>query len=62
MTKNRTRTPVYLDPGMHPGLEVKGLSCERQSVHSLAALRHLSGLPHTHKSIYHRLLNAGTAS
>ena len=27
MTKNRTRTPVYLDPGMHPGLEVKGLIC-----------------------------------
>ena len=26
MTKNRTPTPVYLDPGMHPGLEVKGLS------------------------------------
>ena len=26
MTENRTRTPVYLDPGMHPGLEVKGLS------------------------------------
>ena len=26
MTKNRARTPVYLDPGMHPGLEVKGLS------------------------------------
>ena len=25
MTKNRTRTPVYLDPGMHPGLEDKGL-------------------------------------
>ena len=24
MTKNRTPTPVYLDPGMHPGLEVKG--------------------------------------
>ena len=23
---NRTPTPVYLDPGMHPGLEVKGLS------------------------------------
>ena len=23
--KNRTPTPVYLDPGMHPGLEVKGL-------------------------------------
>ena len=26
MTRNRTPTPVYLDPGMHPGLEVKGLS------------------------------------
>ena len=26
MTKNRTRTPVYLEPGMHPGLEVKGLN------------------------------------
>ena len=25
MTKNKTPTPVYLDPGMHPGLEVKGL-------------------------------------
>ena len=25
MTKNGTPTPVYLDPGMHPGLEVKGL-------------------------------------
>ena len=25
MTKHRTPTPVYLDPGMHPGLEVKGL-------------------------------------
>ena len=26
MAKNRTPTPVYLDHGMHPGLEVKGLS------------------------------------
>ena len=26
MTKSRTPTPVYLDPGMHPGLEVKGLN------------------------------------
>ena len=26
MTKNRDPTPVYLDPGMHSGLEVKGLS------------------------------------
>ena len=25
MTKNGTPTPVYLDPGMQPGLEVKGL-------------------------------------
>ena len=29
MTKNRTPTPVYLDPGMHSGLEVKGLKIER---------------------------------
>ena len=26
MTKNRTPTPVYLDSGMHSGLEVKGLT------------------------------------
>ena len=26
MTKNRTPTLVYLDPGMHPGIEVKGLN------------------------------------
>ena len=26
MKKNRTLTPVYLDPGMHSGLEVKGLN------------------------------------
>ena len=26
MTKNRTPTPVYLDPSMHSGLEVKGLT------------------------------------
>ena len=26
MTKNRAPTPVYLDPGMHSGLEVKGLT------------------------------------
>ena len=25
MTKNRTPTPVYLDPGMHSGLELKGI-------------------------------------
>ena len=24
--KNRSPTPVYLDPGMHSGLEVKGLN------------------------------------
>ena len=29
MTKNRTPTLVYLDPGMHPGLEVKGLNMSR---------------------------------
>ena len=31
MTKNRT--PVYLDPGMHPGLEVKGLKIQIQLLH-----------------------------
>ena len=25
LEKNRAPTPVYLDPGMHSGLEVKGL-------------------------------------
>ena len=30
--ENRTRTPVYLDPGMHPGLEVKGLIFLQQRV------------------------------
>ena len=28
MTKNRTPTLVYLDPGMQPGLEVKGLNTQ----------------------------------
>ena len=31
MTKNKTPTPVYLDPGMHPGLEVKGLISGRHT-------------------------------
>ena len=31
LAKNRTPTLVYLDPGMHPGLEVKGLN--RESVY-----------------------------
>ena len=33
MTKNRTPTPVYLDPGMHPGLEVKGLTADPDYFH-----------------------------
>ena len=33
MTKNRTPTPVYLDPGMHPGLEVKGLTQSTRCIH-----------------------------
>ena len=32
MTKNGARTPVYLDPGMHPGLEVKGLTIDCASM------------------------------
>ena len=35
MTKNRTRTPVYLDPGMHPGLEVKGLTTFSEDVENV---------------------------
>ena len=35
MTKNITPTPVYLDPGMHSGLEVKGLT-------NLSLFRHRS--------------------
>ena len=38
MTKNRTRTPVYLDPGMHPGLEVKGLRVKPSLIHVLYLL------------------------
>ena len=45
MTKNRTPTPVYLDPGMHPGLEVKGLKMKRrrkkQTLPSSISGRHL---------------------
>ena len=40
MTKNRTPTPVYLDPGMHSGPEVKGLSDgkgRRDGNHTLGA-------------------------
>ena len=37
MTKNRTPTPVYLDPGMHPGLEVKALT------NYLALINYLAG-------------------
>ena len=33
MTKNRTPTPVYLDPGMHSGLEVKGLTFRLYKLH-----------------------------
>ena len=39
MTKYRTPTPVYLDPGMHSGLEVKGLNTSGES-QSADALRH----------------------
>ena len=35
MTKNRTPTPVYLDPGMHPGLEVKGLISAHITLYSV---------------------------
>ena len=35
MTKNRTPTPVYLDPGMHSGLEVKGLSLKQYAGYNI---------------------------
>ena len=38
MTKNRTSTPVYLDPGMHSGLEVKGLSGAESAVYLVPTL------------------------
>ena len=34
MTKNRTPTPVYLDPGMHSGLEVKGLNMLKRQLNT----------------------------
>ena len=37
MTKNRTPTQVYLDPGMHSGLEVKGLK-ERGRLNALSTV------------------------
>ena len=39
MTKNRTPTPVYLDPGMHPGLEVKGLTLQGFTLSDIAVNR-----------------------
>ena len=30
--KKKTPTPVYLDPGMHPGLEVEGLKTSDSDV------------------------------
>ena len=47
MTKNRTPTPVYLDPGMHPGLEVKGVINLILEYHEskLTAVTYLAGRP-----------------
>ena len=43
VTKNRTPTPVYLDPGMHPGLEVKGLRrCRLLALYGSIAIHMLS--------------------
>ena len=39
MTKNGTPTPVYLDPGMHPGLEVKGLNTDVMGLRPLESLQ-----------------------
>ena len=42
MTKNKTPTPVYLDPGMHSGLEVKGLNLHVYYSHVLNLLYRLN--------------------
>ena len=45
MTKNRTPTPVYLDPGMHPGLEVKGLMAMKNQTSARLLLVTTTSLP-----------------
>ena len=40
MTKNRTLTPVYLDPGMHSGLEIKGLILKNNTLRNLKQHNH----------------------
>ena len=46
MTKNRTPAPVYLDPGMHFGLEVKGLnSIFLVTVYNFTSDQHLQAGP-----------------
>ena len=52
LTENRTPTPVYLDPGMHPGLEVKGLRCN----HSGVWFRVQACASTTYASIWHWIL------
>ena len=42
MTKNRAPTPVYLDPGMHPGLGVKGLMHREGVVHMWQKMKAIS--------------------
>ena len=44
MTKNRTPTPVCLDPGMHSGLEVKGLNMINKETNK--QIRYASRLTH----------------
>ena len=47
MTKNRTPTTVYLDPGMHLGLEVKGLTSSKDygviSFHGVMSFHEIFG-------------------
>ena len=48
MTKNRTPTLVYLDSGMHPGMEVKGLRNDRHVDNIIKLQRTSSALePHS---------------
>ena len=59
MTKNRTPTPVYLDPGMHPGLEVKGLN---EQPANLNDCNMGLPLPSEHNRLTRSCFNAGTSS
>ena len=56
MTKNRTPTLVYLDPGMHPGLEVKGLIVPIRLLHQYDCVRKKPLYTQQRSSAYRRAI------